>query len=276
MLRLQNRNYDQLYQMIKFFRHIRKSLLSKGNIGRYFTYAIGEIILVVIGILIALQINNWNERRKDNLREEAILSQLQEEYEANLQQLDEKMQLRSTIIQSGFTLVNYMDSSEPVNRDSLFFHLSNVVFDPTFDPVQNDLISSGNIRLIKNNKLRRLLSNWSSDFVAVQEQEKLNQSHVHEIMFPLFNELGITRYVINGIWNKVGDPLFLLDKTSENLELELGKSLNEIKAEDIISDIKLEGVVTSAISYNKLANLQSQALHNRIVEIIDLIRSELK
>ena len=50
--------------MIKFFRHIHKSLLVKNKTGKYFKYAIGEIILVVIGILIALQINNWNENRQ--------------------------------------------------------------------------------------------------------------------------------------------------------------------------------------------------------------------
>ena len=49
--------------MIKFFRKIRQNLLSEGKTGKYFKYAIGEIILVVIGILIALQINNWNEKR---------------------------------------------------------------------------------------------------------------------------------------------------------------------------------------------------------------------
>lgn len=51
--------------MIKFFRRIRHNLLTEGKTGRYFKYALGEIVLVVIGILIALNINNWNEERKD-------------------------------------------------------------------------------------------------------------------------------------------------------------------------------------------------------------------
>ena len=50
--------------MIKFFRKIRQNLLSEGKTGKYMKYAVGEIILVVIGIIIALQINNWNEDRK--------------------------------------------------------------------------------------------------------------------------------------------------------------------------------------------------------------------
>ena len=52
--------------MIKFFRHIRKSLLMENKTGKYLKYAIGEIVLVVIGILIALSINNWNEQKKEN------------------------------------------------------------------------------------------------------------------------------------------------------------------------------------------------------------------
>ncbi len=71
--------------MIKFFRKIRQRLLTEGNLKRYLIYAIGEILLVVIGILIALQINTWNEWRKDRIKEENILHDLAKNIEINIQ-----------------------------------------------------------------------------------------------------------------------------------------------------------------------------------------------
>src|SRR5210317_1244230 len=62
--------------MIKFFRTIRKSLLMENKTGKYFKYAIGEIILVVIGILIALSINTWNENKKTKSYEVKMLSEI--------------------------------------------------------------------------------------------------------------------------------------------------------------------------------------------------------
>ena len=70
--------------MIKFFRHIRKNLLMENKTSKYFKYAIGEIILVVIGILIALQINNWNEQRKVNTQVEELFAKSYSELEYNI------------------------------------------------------------------------------------------------------------------------------------------------------------------------------------------------
>ena len=77
--------------MIKFFRKIRQDLLSKGRTGKYLKYAIGEIVLVVIGILIALQINNWNEKR---LQQKHLLSV----YERILTDINNDLQELTTII----------------------------------------------------------------------------------------------------------------------------------------------------------------------------------
>ena len=69
--------------MIKFFRKIRQNLLSEGKTGKYLKYAIGEIVLVVIGILIALSINNWNNNQQDKRTEQATLKALLSEFHDN-------------------------------------------------------------------------------------------------------------------------------------------------------------------------------------------------
>ena len=65
--------------MIKFFRKIRYNLMSENKTGKYLKYAIGEIVLVVIGILITLQINNWNEINKEIEHEKVYLKNLKED-----------------------------------------------------------------------------------------------------------------------------------------------------------------------------------------------------
>jgi uncharacterized membrane protein YraQ (UPF0718 family) len=105
--------------MIKFFRKIRQNLLMENKTGKYFKYAIGEIVLVVIGILIALSINNWNEVRKNNTKEQQILTQLKDEYTTNLLQLEQKITNRKKIIEAANNILQYIDESLNINSDSL-------------------------------------------------------------------------------------------------------------------------------------------------------------
>lgn len=82
--------------MIKVFRKIRKSLLSENNFSKYLLYAIGEIVLVVIGILIALSINNWNEKRKQNEQLTQYRKNLTAELKIDLTRLDDLNRLITT------------------------------------------------------------------------------------------------------------------------------------------------------------------------------------
>ena len=65
--------------MLTFFRKIRKNLLGEGSTSKYLVYAVGEILLVMVGILLALQVNNWNEWRKDRIKEKEYLREILED-----------------------------------------------------------------------------------------------------------------------------------------------------------------------------------------------------
>ena len=81
--------------MIKFFRKIRQNLLSEGKTANYLKYAIGEIILVVIGILIALQINNWNNERLNSTKEYTFLKELSKIIESDIDYFQKEDSIRT-------------------------------------------------------------------------------------------------------------------------------------------------------------------------------------
>lgn len=97
--------------MIKFFRHIRRSLINENKMGKYFKYAIGEILLVVIGILIALQINNWNEEQNNNQKLISIYKSVYADIKNDLKDLNdlkafymEKKPVFEKVIQDSITV----------------------------------------------------------------------------------------------------------------------------------------------------------------------------
>ena len=103
---------------MKFFRKIRQDLLSGGKTRKYLKYAIGEIILVVIGILIALQINNWNETNKLNRRELTLLSELKTNLQINIVNLENDIQKQTKSIKSFNYILNLPHSNLPY-RDEI-------------------------------------------------------------------------------------------------------------------------------------------------------------
>jgi len=100
--------------MIKFFRHIRKSLLTENKFMKYLFYAIGEIILVVIGIMIALQINNWNENRKTRIAEVSKLNKLLEDLKLDSISFDSNLETLSSVhnLHKQLYTIGYKNSEE--------------------------------------------------------------------------------------------------------------------------------------------------------------------
>ena len=260
--------------MINLFRKLRLQNNNTTKISNYFFYALGEIFLVVIGILIALQVNNWNENRKNLNKEQVILVQLAKEYESNLAQLEEKMLMRKQIINTSEDVLEIIDNPIAVNRDSLFDKIGILTLDPTFDPIMNDLISSGNLQLIKNKELKNKLSNWTSDVQALQEMEREWQKMTLQINFPFILSLNIYRDVAHNQYNDKSLPVYIIDR-SLNEKLHIGKSKKEIKLETVLNNPEIESIFARAITSSYLTNLQSYALKNRINEILTLLRNEI-
>lgn len=258
--------------MLRFLRKSREFLFEGSKARKYILYTVGEVVLIVIGILIALSIDNWNEDRKNLVREQEVLMQLKKDYNANLLQLNEKIKMRESIIGACEVMMNAIDEQVGQNRDSVINQLSILFLDPTFDPVQDDLINSGNIRLIRNQQLRSLLTNWSSDVAEVQDIEKGWQKLLMEELIPYYIELGVSRDAVNRFW---GSTDWYLDKGSKGYSIFLKDSKVTPKVERILGDKKLEGMLSIAVLYNYSGNIQSYTLRKRIEEILELVEGEM-
>lgn len=145
--------------MMKFFRKIRQNLLSEGKTGKYLKYAIWEIVLVVLGILIALQINNWNQNKQLKREELKTLKSLYESIKINIAEFDRILNaqiLRNRSLQE--VLFREVSNRQPVYLDSLITtNVKNHTFDPSTG-IYNSMINSGNIELISNDSLKNRIS----------------------------------------------------------------------------------------------------------------------
>ncbi|MFD2587402.1 DUF6090 family protein [Croceitalea marina] len=262
--------------MIKFFRHIRQKLLEENRFSKYLLYAIGEIVLVVIGILIALQINNWNENKKDLAKEQLILKQLFSEYQNNLKQLDEKILMRNQALEACNNLLNQIDNpTSAINQDGFYQSLWIIFRDPTFDPIKNDIVGSENLRLIQNDTLVRFLSNWSSEVFQVQEMELEYQKFRTEILMPCYLRLGVARNVNNNLWKDGYTPTEALDKKSIS-KFTIKPTRKSVDLTKVLADVEFEGIVSQVITTHQVTNIQSQTLRNRILNILDIIAQEIE
>ena len=178
--------------MIKFFRHIRRAFLADSKFNKYLLYAVGEIILVVIGILIALQVNNSNENRKKRVRERIFLEQLYDDFKLN-----------QTAIKS---YKNLYDINEK-HIDVILRHTGPRAVAPSievFDSIQSlnsprvELLYSSNERqaglsfdLLSNNNLKQTIKQFPIvyNFYHIDETELnellLQQRKIHQKYIPL-------------------------------------------------------------------------------------------
>ena len=268
--------------MIKFFRKIRYDLMEKNKTGKYLKYAIGEIILVVIGILIALSINNRNEQRKQN-------AQIEKYAKSFVQDLEKDIVMLDTINITAKQISIRIDSLANYIRNSKIEEISNLdvicltwirLYRPytwnraTFEEIKN----SGSLRLINNENISKRMVKYDSksrhmdeDYYADRvESENANQilGQVVNYNYPNMVELGEMLRVktLHGqIYETFNNPIY---KEAQEYDL----SLNQ-------EDIHLiNNVVNSFIRLQYLLSIRTQLELPELIkdaqELINLLKEE--
>lgn len=156
--------------------------------GKYFKYAIGEVILVMIGILLALQVNNWNENRKGRIKEKAILIELHSDFKKNLEEFYPVKQNQLNTFNCGnivFRNINKLHLEQ--SRDSVFKYATGMFGGYPYYPsngVVESLISSGDFNLIQNDTLRKYLVSWKDVLTDYTENVTIDHNLWTNIIEP--------------------------------------------------------------------------------------------
>ena len=237
-------------------------MLTENKISKYFLYAIGEIVLVVIGILIAISINNWNENIKEKQQEKVILTTLKKEFSQNKTAFSETIVTRdslNSIINNILKYTGQKDFSLSKEESGRFVRsLRSVVIANISSSYINELLTSNKIHILQNDSLKTILTNWPNDLIDYHTE----------------NAQSMFAYTRNSI-----RPF--LDKNysfgSQVYSRRLGFEFNSQFSDDyksIYGMREFENITLSKIEQSRDANQNYHILITKIDNIIEIISQE--
>ncbi|PTX62209.1 hypothetical protein C8N46_103308 [Kordia periserrulae] len=254
--------------MARFFRKFRLNSLSKSKIGKYVVYAIGEIVLVVIGILIAVGINNSRERSILEAKEQTYLKGLKEEFETSKRKLIQLMEVNERNYEGAKTILNYTNNPNENLSEKEFSELlsRSFSFDVYFNAnnsLLNEMINSGSLKDISNDKLRKLLTNWEAILKDISKQE---------------GELGEQRARVLDMFRTNANSIktiFQLSTTSP--ETEFLQKENYVSNLNLLASLEFENNIMMfyLVSYST-SEAHYKPLLKELNSILDLINNEIQ
>ncbi len=255
-------------EMIKFFRKIRYNLMETGKTAKYLKYAIGEIVLVVIGILIALQINTWNELRKQRSEEIETLKNIKSDFTNAINEFEENNAFRERIISATeifYTIIH--TKQNPYNKKQLDSLMSEFFINPTYNgqsETLNILFNSGKINIISNDSIKNALVLWPQQIEDIVEDEIYSSNIIYNSLQPLVN-----RYVsLYDIYTSINYKTYtLFNHTSE--------SSFTSDYEGLFNDREFEGTLAARELPLSVSLLQTRELIEAAKDIIRLIDKDI-
>lgn len=245
--------------MIKFFRKIRHRFLLENRFNKYLLYAIGEIILVVIGILIALQINNWNTERQKQELEVKILKEISANLHLDLYEIRDDIRVMDSVILASKKVITFINTND-IPSTNFNYNVSKLKVVPHFNPNKSgyELLVSKGVEVIGNDSLRATISKLyesSYPYYGKYEEERIHfkATHIQPILLKYFT------------WFQNEDRDFFSDM---NTTL---KDFTELKESgDFLK------VVNAASFESWFVQYRAIGIERQIVDLITFIENELK
>ncbi len=237
--------------MISLLRRIRRSLIESGSTRKYLLYAIGEIFLVMIGILLALQVNNWNEWRKDRAKEKEILQEISINLETKKRQIEENIKSSKYSISAKQQIKSYFEV-KPVSNDSIDKYLGwcqIATFNSILVSTGYEMMKSEGLEIIGSTQLRKSIID------------------LYELEFPNLKQREENRYASEQ------------EEISRYLRLNAVSSNNSTKLKDYESFLKNQFFLENLkplLAQDQIVNYNRQETKNAIIYVQQLIQDEME
>ena len=252
--------------MITVFRKIRSQLLGEKNMAKYLKYAIGEIALVVIGILIAFAINSWNQGRLEKIEEAKLLENVKFDFEKAIQTFNRLNVRRDESLQTFDMLLEIVESKNFENELILDTLLAKTIFTPTYNGKAGSLsvlVNSGKINLLSNDKLKTLLLEWPQEIEDITEEEVDMKELTLNSLIPLIRK--------HLAMNELFKHLPLQDAQFQTRTSRIKKNYMAL-----FSDPQFENLITMLELYYAYGKIGTANLITHAESIIGIIEGELR
>jgi hypothetical protein len=226
--------------MLTFLRKIRKSLVVSGQLRKYILYAIGEILLVMIGILLALQVNNWNQAKQLRTEEKEVILLLYNEMQLNKKYLSRLLNV--DIARAQNTCRMYLEHTglqgTPISSDTFNYQLTKTST-PFFSPITakfDQVVNGADFSLIQDDSLRFLLTDYKVRIqyaMSIHDESRKSWDELNDYLgnhYSIRRTVSIARFLYRGL-NDIGDTTFEFDH------------------DVILKDPKFENVITNRLVY---------------------------
>ncbi len=244
--------------MLTFFRRTRLKHAGDNKPMKYLRYAVGEIVLVVIGILIALQINNWNDGLKQRNLEVKILKEILSNLKLDLVEIKQDISIMDSVNLAGHDILQFM-KKEAIPSELFYYDVSKLRVNPHFDPNKSgySLLVSKGVEIIENDSLRGAISVlYESTYpYYYRYEEERTQFKVHQInpvLLAYFNWLPSTNRFFPGLY-----------------EISISEYIN------IKNDPTFIRIVNAVVHENALVQNRAQRIESSIVKVMEQLQNEL-